>query len=519
MERKVKKNIQLINLIITYLLLPILVAFLLCTAESRGVYAATEADPYRPLYHVTPQSGWMGDVQRPLYINGTHQLYYLNNLDYSWGGNGTAWAHADSTDLVNWNRKPIAIQKYQTPYGDPWTGSLVVDKNNTAGFGTNAVIALVTMPYEHQSTHLWYSTDDGNSFQYYGIVQHNPTGSSDFRDPKVVWNEDTGKWVMTLAENNKIGFYTSSNLKSWQYVSSFIRQDIGIIECPDLFQINVDGNSNNKKWVLAMGGNGFNYGLTTGTCYFVGNFDGEVFTKDPGSDLNWLEEGADSYTGVTWDAPYTDGNYRYFISWMNNWNYAFQLPWQNYSGNTSIVREIRLNTTSNGLKLQQVPVWNLLSNFNEVMNVENQTVYNNQQNILDNYKGLSYSIETQIDVSDLTNGKFGFSVRNGLNEHTDITYDKSINQLSFDRSNSGIVVNVNEFINPQRITVNHVNGKIKLTILVDVSTVEIFVNDGQHALSNIIFPSLTSDGVRLWTDGHVHLDYLKIRNNNNNMIN
>lgn len=511
-----RKNIKLY---IAYLVLPIGFIFLLLLTELKGVYAATAEDPYRPLYHITPELGWMGDVQRPLYINGKHRFYYLNNTDYSWGGNGTEWARADSTDLVHWNRKPIAIEKYQTPYGDPWTGSAVVDKYNTAGFGANAVIALVTMPYENQSTHLWYSTDNGNSFQYYGIVQHNPTGISDFRDPKVIWDEETNKWIMLVAEHDKVGFYTSSNLKDWHYASSFVRQDVGIIECPDLFKLNVDGDSNNKKWVLAMGGNAFNYGLTTGTCYFIGDFDGETFTPDTDSNISWLEEGADSYTGVTWDTPYTNDNYRYFISWMNNWNYARELPWENYKGNASVVRELRLKTTNDGLRLQEVPVWNLLDNFTEVVNIENETVYTNQENVLKDYKGLSYSIETEIDVSDLTSGKFGFSLRSGSNEHTDITYNKSLNELAFDRSNSGIIVDVKEFTRPQRVKVNPVNNKIKLTILVDVSTVEIFVNDGEHTLSNIIFPKLTSDEVRLWTDNHVHLDYLKIKNNNINRIN
>ncbi|QWU15993.1 levanbiose-producing levanase [Paenibacillus sophorae] len=477
---------------------------------SKAAFANSELN--RPEYHITPQAEWMNDVQRPLYINGQHHLYYLYNDDYSWGGNGTEWAHAVSTDLVHWERKPVAIEKYKTPYGDPWTGSTVIDENNTAGFGKNAVIALVTMPYEGQSTHLWYSTDGGNSFKHYNIVQHNPTGSADFRDPKIIWHEQTQKWVMLLAERDKVGFYTSSNLKDWEYTSSFVRQDIGIIECPDIFQLNVDGNSDNKKWVLMIGGNGFNYGVTTGSSYFVGDFDGREFHAE--TPVKWLEQGADSYTGVTWDAPYTNGNFRYFISWMNNWNYAGKLPWDTFNGNTSIVREIRLKTTPDGLKLVQEPVWNLLDNFPIIMDIRGEDIYTGQENIFKDFHGLSYSIEAQIDVADLTEGKFGFSVRDGDGQHADLTYDKSINEFVFNRESSRIKIDVEEFKRPQRVIVAPKEGKIKLEILVDRNAVEVFINDGEYVLSNLILNDLSSDGLRLWTDGHLHLDYLKLRDSN-----
>ncbi|WP_445491214.1 glycoside hydrolase family 32 protein [Niallia sp. 03133] len=485
----------------------------------KPVKAEVNQEFHRPLFHLTPQAEWMSDMQRPIYINGVHHLYYLYNEDFSWGGNGTEWAHATSTDLVHWTRQPVAIHKYGgNPAGDPWTGSTVVDTNNTAGFGKDAVIALVTMPYNGQSTHLWYSTDNGNSYKYHGMVQNNPTGSADFRDPKIIWHEETKKWVMLLAERDKVGFYTSSNLKDWAYTSSFVRNDIGITECPDMFQLNVDGNKNNKKWVLMIGGNGFNYGLTTGTSYFVGDFNGTGFHAE--TNVNWLERGADSYTGVTWDAPYTEGNYRYFISWMNNWNYARKLPWETFNGNASVVREIHLTSTlHDGYKLAQKPVWNLLSNFNETINLAGKNVYKDQENIFKDFHGLSYAIEAKIDVADLTSGKFGFALRDGNGQHTDITYDKNIQELVFDRKNSGEIIDVPEFTRKQKVIVKPKEGKIKLDILVDRGTVELFINDSEHIFSNIIFPKITSDGLRLWTDGHVYLEYLKIRDTNKLTIN
>lgn len=473
------------------------------------------AESFRPLYHVTPSTEWMNDVQRPLYINGVHHLYYLYNKDYSWGGNGTEWAHVESTDLVHWKREPVAIEKYKTPNGDPWTGSTVVDTNNTAGFGKDAIIALVTMPVEGQSTHLWYSTDGGNTFKYYGLVQHNPTGSADFRDPKIIWYEPTKKWVMVMAERDKVGFYTSSDLKNWTYTSSFVRQDIGIVECPDLFQLNEDGNPDQKKWVLMVGGNGFNYGHTTGSAYFIGDFDGDSFHNQ--TNVKWLEDGPDSYTGVTWDAPYTNGNYRYFISWMSNWNYARQVPWENYIGNTSVVRELTLRNTSEGLKLVQNPVWNLKDNLTELAYFGDQVIYTGQDNLLKNIHETSYSIESTFTVDDSTSAKFGLSLRDGNDEHTDITYDKNIQELVFDRTHSGIV-SMTDFAKAYKVHIPPKNGKIKLNILVDRSTIEIFVNDGEYVLSSLIFPQLSSDGLRLWTDAHVHIDYLKISKADNSTI-
>jgi len=466
---------------------------------------------FRPLYHVTPQNEWMNDIQRPIYINGVHHLYYLYNDDFSWGGNGTEWAHATSTDLVHWKRKAVAIHKYGgNPAGDPWTGSSVVDTNNTAGFGEGAIIALVTMPPESQSTHLWYSTDNGSSFNYYGLVQHNSTGNADFRDPKVIWYEPTQRWVMIMAEFDKVGFYTSTNLKDWAYASSFVRQDIGIIECPDLFQINVDDNPNNKKWVLMPCANGFNYGHTSGSCYFIGDFDGTSFISDQETDVQWLDHGTDCYTGVTWETPFANGNFRYYMAWMSNWEYTRQLPYENYVGNTTIVRELRLKSTLEGLRMFQTPVWGLRDNLQETDFWDDQIITSQEPKII--YGVTSYSIESSFFVDESTNGAFGIALRDGNGAHTDLIYDPETNELKFDRSQSGLIIDNEMFTNPRIVkNVFPLNEKIKLDIFVDRSTVEIFVNDGAYVLSNLIFPQLSSDQLRIWTNDTVHLEYLKVK--------
>ncbi|BAK52883.1 levanase [Bacillus phage SP-10] len=477
---------------------------------------------YRPRFHITPESGWMNDIQRPLYINGTHHLFYLYNGDFSWGGNGTEWAHVESVDLKHWKRLPVAIPKYTDGAADPWTGSVVVDKDNTAGFGEGAVIALLTMPKpDYQCTHLWYSVDNGHSFKHYNPdptseipqpVMRNPTGSSDFRDPKVIWNENTKNWIMLLAEGDKIGFYRSSNLKDWTYLSGFVRPDVGIVECPDLFQINLDENPNNNKWVLMIGANGFNYGLTTGSCYFVGDFDGVEFK--PETEIQWLEKGADSYAGVTWDAPYTNGNYRYYVSWMNNWAYALELPWETYNGNASIVRELRLKTINGTPKLVQQPIWNLTEEFVEVVALNNVEL--SKDNSFSQTGLTSYTVELIVKTT-TTKGKFGIALRDGKG-HTDISYDITTNEVVFNRQQSGKVIDKPEFYNPQRVTVLPKNDYIKLVIVVDNSTVELFINDGEEVMSNMIFPEEESTGLRIWTDETLSIERLSIKKTNEDYI-
>ncbi|GLI90531.1 glycoside hydrolase family 32 protein [Bacillus subtilis] len=479
---------------------------------------------YRPNFHVTPESGWMNDIQRPLYINGVHHLFYLYNKDFSWGGNGTEWAHAESTDLKHWKRRPVAIPKYTDASADPWTGSAVVDENNTAGFGKGAIIALVTMPKPgYQCTHLWYSTDEGNHFEHYNAdpssetpqpVMKNPTGSADFRDPKVIWHENTQSWIMLLAEGIKIGFYKSKNLKDWEYLSGFVRTDIGVVECPDLFQINLDENPNEKKWVLIIGANGFNYGLTTGTCYFVGDFDGVDFKAE--TDIQWLEKGADSYAGATWDAPYTNGNYRYYMSWMNNWAYALELPWETYNGNASIVRELRLKTTNGAPRLVQQPIWNLSNDFAEVLTLNNFKLTRDETIKQTDLK--SYTVELVVRLDGNTKGKFGIALRDGVN-HTDLSYDATINEFVFNRQQSGVMIDTPEFYNPQRVTISPKNDLVKFNIVVDNSTIELFINDGEEVLSNMIFPEENSTGFRIWTDEQILIENLSIKKTTEIFIN
>lgn len=327
------------------------------TAAAKPKKAAAACASYRAQYHFTVPDQWKNDPQRPIWIDGEYHYYYLYNPDYLAGGTttGTAWRLATSTDLVSFTDRGIAVPKDTTPNGDVWSGSVVIDTDNTAGFGAGAVIVLATMAPDEvtQAQYLYYSTDGGRTFTPHGTapVLPNP-GVRDFRDPKVIRDEERGRWVMTLAENDKVGFYLSTDLKSWTYVSGFVKGGIGVLECPDLFRITAgDGTA---KWVLGVSANGKGSGLPNTYAYWTGSFDGTAFTADA-ADPQWLDHGWDWYAAVTFEKHRGDGSVdpsvRYAIGWLNNWDYANTTPTidcDGFNGTDSIVREITLKRGSGG---------------------------------------------------------------------------------------------------------------------------------------------------------------------------
>ncbi|NUP57859.1 MAG: glycoside hydrolase family 32 protein, partial [Pseudarthrobacter sp.] len=327
--------------------------------------AASAQDPdYRPAYHLTPDQRWMNDPQRPFLIDGVWHYYYLYNADYP-EGNGTEWYHATSTDLVHWRNEGVAVPKFRNGLGDIETGSAVVDAEGTAGFGKGAVIAVLTQQHDGvQRQSLFYSTDKGYSFQSYGQnpVMENP-GAEHWRDPRIVRDDANNQWLMLLAEGHKIGFYTSRDLKQWTYVSGFQQDGLGILECPDFFQLDIDGDPAKRTWVLAASANGSAEGRTTGLAYWTGSFDGKGFRAEGGH--QWLDGGPDFYAAVTFDDPRLPDAERkasrHAIGWMNNWAYARELPTEDWYGAASVVRDIRLESRGGRPALVSAPTPSLQS--------------------------------------------------------------------------------------------------------------------------------------------------------------
>ncbi|GAA4071636.1 2,6-beta-fructan 6-levanbiohydrolase [Microbacterium laevaniformans] len=321
-------------------------------------------DPFRPSYHVTPPAHWMNDPQRPIFVDGLWHLYYLYNADYP-TGNGTEWYHATSDDLVHWKNEGVAIEKYRNGLGDILTGSAVVDAAGTAGFGPGAVIAVVTQQDDGvQRQSVFGSTDGGYTFQPApsNPVMENP-GVVDWRDPKIIRDEASGRWVMVLAEGRRLGFYTSPDLLSWTYVSDFSSETLGLLECPDLFEM-VDPDTGRRTWVLAASADGSDggriEGRSTGLAYWTGTWDGTRFAADD-ADPQWLDDGADFYAAVTWDDPTrseTDRlTERHALGWINNWAYARDLPTRDWQGGAlSVTRSITLTEVDGRLRLRSRPV-------------------------------------------------------------------------------------------------------------------------------------------------------------------
>ncbi|WP_336642358.1 glycoside hydrolase family 32 protein [Microbacterium sp. MMO-56] len=328
--------------------------------EARTFERPASWEQYRPSYHVTPPAHWMNDPQRPIYVDGTWHLYYLYNADYP-DGNGTEWYHATSDDLVHWHNEGVAIEKYRNGLGDILTGSAVVDEEGTAGFGRGAVVALVTQQDDGvQRQSLFGSTDGGYTFQPYAgnPVMQNP-GVVDWRDPKIIRDEASGRWVMALAEGSRLGFYTSADLISWTYTSDFVSDALGLLECPDLFEM-VDPATGRRTWILAASADGRAEGRTTGLAYWTGSWDGVRFTADDPAP-QWLDDGADFYAAVTWEDPTRPGasrlTERSALGWINNWAYARDLPTRDWQGGTlSVTRSISLTEVDGRLRLRSRPV-------------------------------------------------------------------------------------------------------------------------------------------------------------------
>ncbi|MCO7127064.1 glycoside hydrolase family 32 protein [Sporolactobacillus shoreicorticis] len=456
-------------------------------------------DSYRPVYHFSVPEKWMNDPQRPLYFKGKYHYYYLYNRDYP-KGNGTEWRLATSKDLIHWKDHGVAIPKYTNKNGDIWTGSVVRDRENTAGFGKNALVALVTQPPAHrdQEQFLWHSTDDGKTFKQDNekSVLPNP-GVKDFRDPKVIWDGVRNKWVLLLAEGSKIGFYESENLKEWRYMNGFMTHDIGIVECPDLFQLRAGDGT--VKWVLGASANGKAAGLPNTYAYWIGDFNGEKFTADHDAP-QWLDYGFDWYAGVTFENARASLDSRYAIAWMNNWDYPNITPTlkrDKFNGVNSIVRKIHLVKQDDGYSLASQPAAELDKLAASTQQLK--TIRVNGTKTLD-ARGTAYQLEADISWTDA--GNVGFRLRESEDKerHIDVGIFSTAGYLYVNRAFT------NQPDKSKKYLESHAplaagTKRVHLKILVDKTSIEVFVDDGRTVLTNQVFPRLNDEGISLYSEG------------------
>jgi fructan beta-fructosidase len=441
-------------------------------------------EKFRPTYHFSPLYGWMNDPNGMVYKDGEYHLFYQHNPYGSKWGN-MHWGHAISKDLINWEHRPDAI----TPdaLGTIFSGSAVVDTDNTAGFGAGAIVAIYTQNSDRQVQSIAYSTDNGRSFTKY---ENNPVLTSDardFRDPKVFWHKETQRWIMLLAVGQEMQIFSSSNLKDWAFESSFGEGQGahgGVWECPDLFELPVDG-TNEKKWVLLCNLNpGGPFGGSA-TQYFVGTFNGKEFVNESPSQTKWMDWGKDHYAAVTWsDAP---DNRRIAIAWMSNWQYANDVPTSQYRSPNSVPRDLSLFTVDGETYLQSAPSPELLK-LRDISKKRSFKV-NGTRTIKDMIAGNEGAYEIELTIENQYADVIGFHLYNDKGEEVDMQYDMKEKKFSMDRRKSGDVGFNENFPMLTWTAIESGKDELKLRLFVDKSSVEAFVDGGRFVMTNQVFPS------------------------------
>ena len=427
------------------------------------------------------------------------------------------WGHAVSTDLVHWKQLPIAL--YPDSLGYIFSGSAVVDWNNTSGFGKNGkppLIAIFThhhpegekagrVDFQYQS--IAYSNDKGRTWTKYAgnPVVPNP-GIRDFRDPKVIWHQGSNQWVMVFAAKDQVRFYGSKDLKKWIFLSEFGKDKGshgGVWECPDLFPLQVD-RSGVTKWVLLLSINPGGPSGGSATQYFVGDFDGKNFILDPAfaddvvnEQAVWLDWGRDNYAGVTWsDIPEKDGR-RLFIGWMSNWDYAQNVPTLTWRSAMTLPRQLSLKKTETGYRIVTRPVREMELNRGKYSKMETTRPKGKM--------GMASSVKfspTQMEILIEFEGDMAVELSNGKGEIYRIGFNASSNEFYSDRTSAGKADFSNEFA--QRIHSaprSSKNSTVNMQIFFDVASVELFADGGETVITDIFFPSEDFDNAELVFDG------------------
>ncbi len=475
--------------------------------------AQTPADPYRPVYHYTAPKNWINDANGLIYTNGQYQLFYQYNPQGPQPGH-LAWGHATSPDLLHWAPQPVALTEYANPDGSTtmiFSGSAVVDRDNTSGLfpagKTDGLVAFYTGHVSRagvdlrQRQELAYSLDHGVTWQRYAQNPVLDIGSKEFRDPKVFWYAPQQKWVMATvkADRQQVYLYESKNLKQWSLLSRWGRagDTVKEWECPDLFELPVPGGG--TKWVLLISAGGPTEQFR-GQQYFLGQFDGKTFTPDQAYDEpTYLDFGKDFFAGSTFNnAP---GNRRILVGWANDWAYASDVPTGDvWRGSFAVPRELSLRRTAQGLTLVQQPVPELRRLGKEAVNLKNKAIKPGAAGFEVPFRGESYDLELTLRPGQAK--LLTLNVLQSEAERTTLRYDVARQELTLDRTQSGNVGFHPRFAST--LETAHVplrNGQLQLRLLVDKSVVEVFAQDGETTLTDLVFPQQHTGRITLTADG------------------
>lgn len=462
----------------------------------------------RPHYHFTAPQNFINDPNGLVYYKGEYHLFY----QYNPFGNvheHLSWGHAISRDYLHWEHLPVALREEGGI--EIFSGSAVVDWNNTSGFGTRDQRPLIAIYTGHsraeQTQNLAYSNDRGRTWNKCADNPVIAIGSRQFRDPKVFWHEPTQRWIMVtaLADQQKVRFDGSPDLIHWTHLSNF--GPAGSVdnewECPDMFSMNVDGQPDFQKWILKVDVNHSVLGQ-----YFIGHFDGLRFINYASSEqVLRVDYGKDFYASQSWnDTP--DGR-RIWIGWMNNWDYAKVIPTSPWRGLLSIPRELHLRRYPEGLRLTQKPIKELKE--------LRQSLYHAIDTDIDKVNSrirelkMDNSLELQVEFTLGRASECGIKICTDDAEETIIGYNAQAQEIFMDRRYSGDTSFSDKFAAVHRAPLAPEQGKISLHIFVDSCSVEVFANHGRVVISDLIFPSAQNMVLQFYNrEGEAHLNQIDI---------
>jgi len=478
--------------------------------------ATTPTPQWRPVYHFTPAKNWTNDPNGLIYLDGVYHLYYQHNpFENKWGH--MSWGHATSKDLLHWKHLPVAIPEMESKDTTTWifSGSAVLDKQNSSGFGKNGkapIVAIYTADQPKQqkeSQFIAYSNDGGLTYTQYAGNPVVDINKKDFRDPSVIWLEDQHKWLMTVAvpAEHKVQFYSSANLKNWELLSEFGGQGDTrkIWECPSLTPLDVDGDPAKKKWLLMVSSG--NPDAATGMQYFIGDFDGKTFTNNnPAESQLFVDYGKTFYAAIPYN--HLPEGRQTMIGWLMPFETA-TFPWR---GQMSIPRDLLLKTTPAGIRLFQQPSAVLNASLDKLpaskkLSKKNVTI-NSQElplNTANSFNTNTNWIEVAFTPGTATDFGLKIAQQTGGTE-TVLGYSTQSHELYLANMKEGKVSG-----DVQKLPVQPVNNKIKLQVLFDKSSLEVFVNDGEQVLTTLLFPAPGATGFAVFAkEGSVELNELKV---------
>ncbi len=426
----------------------------------------------------------MNDPNGLVYADGVYHLFFQHHPDgLAWGP--MHWGHATSRDLMHWHELPIAL--YPDALGMIFSGSIVIDSDNTSGFGSDGKapwvaifthhdpVAVKSGGNVHQYQSIAFSVDDGTSWTKYAgnPVLPNP-GIKNFRDPKVFWHIETGRWIMSLAAGDRIMFYSSPDLKTWSLEGEMGGFEIvgeNVVECPDLVTLDLDGR---QRWVLIVSVVTDAPNGGSGTRYIVGDFDGHCFVPEH-QDVRWLDYGPDNYAGVTF---HNTGDQALLIGWMSNWAYAQAVPTAPWRSAMTLLRKLSLLRVDDKALLSQ-NVSPLIAG-EPMLNTDWRADLTTAWRQANGRLRLSLVAENQPG--------FTLTLSNDLGDRLAIGFDAAEQRYYIDRREAGQGEFSPDF--PKCVTAPRIWGcaGTGIELYFDRSSVELFADVGTTTLTSLFFP-------------------------------